>query len=92
MDDTKSKEHLTKEVNRMATLKRFLEVYNDSGFGIALIDQTGKTIEPYIDANDYPDMLLDDIGDFARITYCPSDPTLVDGWLQFHSGILECEA
>jgi hypothetical protein len=63
----------------------YVEHWGNEGYGLALISPDNIVVDPYIDPNDYPDMVLDRSGNGAKV---------IEGknkgfYILFHSGILE---
>jgi hypothetical protein len=73
------------ESKEPVTIWDFLNDWGQQGYGIALIDSDDKVVDPYVDAGDYPDMILDRSANGAIVL----NPKWEGYYLIFHSGQLE---
>jgi len=67
------------------TIWDLLDDWEGEGYGIALIGTDDKVIDSYIDASDYPDMILDKSGNGAKVISGKHKGC----YIVFHSGQLE---
>jgi hypothetical protein len=59
--------------------------WNNEGYAIALVDQEGIVIDPFIDPSDYPDMMLHKNGNGAHVLNGQEQGYMI----LFHSGQLK---
>lgn len=67
------------------TVWDLLDDWGKEGYGIALISPDDKVVDPYIDASDYPDIILDKSGNGAKVI----SGDYKGYYIVFHSGQLE---
>ncbi len=67
------------------TIWDLLDDWGEEGYGIALISPDNKVVSPYIDASDYPDMILNKSANGAKVI----SGKYKDYRIIFHSGQLE---
>lgn len=85
-DETKAEEKLPKstKAGKSYSIKEVVESNTEMGYGSALIENsTGKIIDPYVDPNDWPDLM------FTQSNGGDSEDG--DYSIQIHSGVLEEE-
>jgi len=55
------------ELQKNISIWSFLDDWGNEGYGIALISPDDKIVDPYIDASDYPDIVLNKSGNGAKV-------------------------
>lgn len=71
---------------KLISIFEFCETANNNGYGVALLDENGKCITPYVDPSDYPDVMLLD-----KSSSHPQNETSIPVTYSFcsHAGIFE---
>ena len=67
------------------TIWDFIDDWGEEGYGIALISPDDKIVDPYIDAADYSDIVLDSSRDGAKVI----GGKYKNYYIKFHSGQFE---